>query len=403
MNCRVCNFQLVRFLSLGQMPLVNSFLRREEFSREERFDLSVGFCPNCYLVQLLETVSPEKLFKNYLYLSSTSRSFLEHCQRIAEYLAKRLKLTAQNLVLEIASNDGAQLQYFKALGISVLGIEPAENVAGVANQRGIDTIPEFFNYNFAVKLRNERGLEADLVFGANVLAHVPAIVDFVKGVKTILKPKGSAVFEFPYLRGLMENKFDTIYHEHVFYYSLVALINLFKKADLEIYDVEMTPMQGGSLLLFVAHPKVFPVGDKVKNLAVKELSEGFDKIETYQGIGKSIEDLKSKLVTLLRKIKDEGKRIAAYGAAAKGNVLLNYCGIDEEYLDFVADKSKLKQGLYTPGAHLPVQSPEKIYQEKPDYLLILPWNIADEVVTQLKDYREAGGKFIIPIPELKIV
>lgn len=403
MNCRVCNSPVIKFFSLGEIPLVNSFLKKQEIPYEKKFDLSIGFCPNCYLVQLINTVSPEELFRNYIYFSSTSKSFLQHCQKTAEYLTKRLNLGPESLVLEIASNDGAQLQYFKKLGIQVLGIDPAKNIAEVANQKGIPTIPEFFNYGFAKKLKEEKSIQANLIFGANVLAHVPEIVDFVKGVKEILKPEGTAVFEFPYIKGLMENKFDTIYHEHVFYYSLIALINLFKKADLEIYDVEMTPMQGGSLRIFISHPGNFLISVNVKNLVSQEIKDGFDKIETYQKINKNVSKLKNDIIFLLKKIKSEGKKIAGYGAPAKGNVLLNYFGINKNYLDFIVDKSEAKQGLYTPGTHLLVYPPEKVYQEKPDYLLILAWNIADEIIEQLKDYHEEGGKFIIPIPKIQVI
>jgi len=403
MNCRNCNSQIIDFFSLGDMPLVNSFLKKEEILNEKKYDLSVGFCPKCYLVQLMKTVSPEELFSNYLYFSSVSKLFLEHCKEIADYLTNRLKLKPQDLVLEIASNDGAQLQYFKQLGIQILGVDPAQNIAKVANEKGIPTIPEFFNYNFSKRLKEEKNIQADLVFGANVLAHVPEIVDFVKGVKEILKPKGTAVFEFPYLKGLMENKFDTIYHEHVFYYSLIALRNLFKTADLEIYDVEMTSMQGGSLLIFISQKNSFSISEKVKNLVEQELENGFDKIETYQKIGENVLKLKNNIIGLLEQLKKDGKKIAAYSAPAKGNILLNYFGINNNYLDFIVDKAEAKQGLYTPGTHLLVYPVSKIYEEKPDYLLVLCWNIADEIVIQLKDYHQDGGKFIIPIPEVKIV
>lgn len=403
MNCRCCNSSIIEFFSLGQMPLVNAFLKKEEIPFEKKYDLNVSFCPNCYLVQLINAVSPAELFRDYIYFSSTSKLFLEHCKEIANYLAKRLNLSPESLVLEIASNDGAQLQFFKELGIKILGVDPAQNIAKIANEKGIPTIPEFFNYNFAKKLKEEEKIEADLVFGANVLAHVPEIVDFVKGVKEILKPKGTAVFEFPYIKGLMDNKFDTIYHEHVFYYSLIALINLFKTANLEIYDVKMTPMQGGSLLIFISHPHNFPIGDNVKNLIEQEVQDGFDKIETYRKINDNVNKLKDEIIELLKKIKSEGKRIAAYSAPAKGNILLNYFGIDENYLDFIVDKAEEKQGLYTPGTHFLIYPPEKIYQEKPDYLLVLCWNIADEVIEQLKNYHDAGGKFIIPIPNIKII
>lgn len=405
MHCRVCDKSIIKFFSLGEMPLVNSFFKKEEIPYEKKYDLSVGFCPGCFLVQLINAVSPEELFRNYIYFSSISESFLEHCKKTADYLTQRLNLNPQSLVLEIASNDGAQLQFFKELGIQILGVDPAQNIAEIANQKGITTVPEFFNYNFAKKLKGEQKIQADLIFGANVLAHVPEIVDFVRGVKEILKPKGTAVFEFPYIKGLMENKFDIIYHEHVFYYSLIALRNLFEKANLEIYDVEMTSMQGGSLRVFVSHQRNFPISDSVKNLINQELKDGFNKTETYQKISENVQKLKKDLIFLLEKLKGENKHIAAYSAPAKGNILLNYFGIDKNYLDFIVDKSREKQGLYTPGTHLLVFSPEKIYEEKPDYLLVLCWNIADEVINmeELKAYRDGGGRFIIPIPEIKVI
>jgi SAM-dependent methyltransferase len=282
-------------------------------------------------------------------------------------------------------------------------VDPAENIAKIANEKGIKTIPEFFNYNFAKTLKEEQNIQADLIFGANVLAHVPEIVDFLKGVKEILKEKGTAVFEFPYMKGLLENKFDTIYHEHVFYYSLIALINLFKTAKLEIYDVEMTPMQGGSLMIFASNPGAFPISENIKNITTEEIKGGFDKLEAYHKMSANVSKLKEDLVDLLKKIKNEGKKIVAYSAPAKGNILLNYFDINENYIDYIVDKTEAKQGLYTPGTHLLVYPPEKIFEEKPDYLLVLCWNLADEVMGQLKDYHNSGGKFIIPIPNIKIL
>jgi SAM-dependent methyltransferase len=405
MNCRNCNEKITEFFSLGQMPPINSFLKKDEITEEKKYNLSVGFCPECYLVQLTDTIPPEDLFKDYIYFSSTSASFLEHCKKVADDLIKKLCLNSESLVLEIASNDGAQLKYFKDSGIPVLGVDPAENIAKVANEKGIKTTAEFFNYGFAKKLKEEQNIQADLVFGANVLAHVPGIVDFVKGVKEILKPKGTAVFEFPYVKGLMENKFDTIYHEHVFYYSLIALINLFKNAGLEIYDVQLTPMQGGSLMIYASNPGVFPISENVKKLVENEIKDGFDKIETYQKINTNVSKLKNDLIGLLEKLKKEGKKIAAYSAPAKGNILLNYFGINENYLDFIVDKSEAKQGLYTPGTHMLVYPLEKIYNENPDYLLVLCWNIVQEVaaMVELQEYIKNGGKLIVPVPEIKII
>lgn len=404
MNCRNCKTELKEFFSLGQMPSVNHFLAKEEIGQEKKYDLSVGFCPKCFLVQLMHTIPPENIFKNYVYFSSVSKYFLEHCKKIANDLTEKLHLGKSSLVLEIASNDGAQLQYFKELGIPVLGVDPAQNITKIAQEKGIKTITDFFNHRLAKGLKKEN-IQADLVFGANVLAHVPEIVDFLNGVKEVLKPKGTAVFEFPYMKGLLENKFDTIYHEHVFYYSIIALINLFKVAGLQIYDVEMTPMQGGSLMIYAGHPGVFLVHEHVGSFAAEEMKSNFEKIETYQKMNENVLALKHALADALRKIKSEGKKIVAYSAPAKGNTLLNYFGINQNYLDFIVDKSKAKQGLYTPGTHLLVEPLEKIYESRPDYLLILCWNIADEVMNmeELKEWRQRGGKFIIPIPSIKVL
>lgn len=402
-SCRVCGTPVIPFFSMGSMPLVNHFLKdRNDFASEKTFDLSVGFCSSCYLVQLLHTVDPKILFSHYLYFSSTSRLFLEHCKELAHAFSKRFHLGPESLVLEIASNDGSFLQYVKELGVKILGVDPAKNIAEFANQKGIPTLPDFFTLAFARKLTEEQHIQADLVYGANVLAHVPDIADFVRGVKLVLKPEGSAVFEFPYLKGLMENKFDTIYHEHVFYYSLLALRNLFRKANLEIYDAELTSQQGGSLLIFVCHPGAFSVHSRAESILREERAAGFDSIETYMQMGRTVEGLKTELLFLLTRLKKEGKRIAAYSAPAKGNVLLNYFGIGKQYLDFIVDKSPAKQGLYTPGTHLLVHPVEKIFEEHPDYVLILCWNIADEVIQQLETYKNAGGKFIIPVPKVKI-
>lgn len=403
MNCRVCDTPITSFFDLGKMPLVNSYPTKDQLANEKKYRLAVGFCPKCYLVQLMETVPPEEIFTHYLYLSSASSSFLRHSKENADFFQTKLKLDNRSLVIEIASNDGAQLQYFQKLGMRILGIDPAKNIAEIANQRGITTIPEFFNRNLAQELAKDPRNMADLVYGANVLAHVPDIVDFVRGVKLILKPNGTASFEFPYLKGLFENKFDTIYDEHVFYYGILSLVNLFRKADLEIYDVDITPVQGGSLRILTSHPRVFPRTSKVIDLEKQERSAGYDSIESYQKIAENVAALKKRLLELLARLKSEGKSIAAYSAPAKGNVLLNYFGIDQNFIDFIVDKSESKQGLYTPGTHLLIYPPDKIDAEKPDYLLVLAWNLGEEIVKQLKEHRKRGGKFIIPVPQIKII
>lgn len=403
MKCRVCQSNTNVFFSLGEMPLVNSFLKRQEdFLQEERYDLSVAFCPSCFLVQLQTVVSPQDLFEDYIYFSSTSDSFLEHCKKSVDYFCSRFSLTKENRVIEIGSNDGSFLQFFKTRGMDILGVDPAKNIASVANQKGIPTIAEFFNLALARKLL-EDGKKADVLYGANVLAHVPKILDFAHGIKMILAPSGTAIFEFPYIAGLMENKFDTIYHEHVYYYSVIALRNLFSRADLELYDVEMVPVQGGSLRIFLSHPGSYKETSALKTMIENEFKKKFNHIETYNAIGDSIARLKQNLLDLLNRIKKEGKTIAAYSAPAKGNVLLNYFGIGSNYLDFIVDKSPAKHGLYTPGMHLLVEPVEAIYEKRPDYLMILCWNIANEAIEQMNEYHKQGGKFIIPAPEVKVI
>jgi len=402
-KCKLCQTKIVPFFSLGKIPLVNSFLLEKELANEKKYDLSIGFCPKCYLVQLMKTVSPKKLFSHYIYLTGNSKTMVDHCEKTAKYLSKRFKLNSKSLFLEIASNDGTLLYFFKKLKVGILGVDPAKNIAEIANKKGLTTIPDFFNYKFARKLVTEKKVQADVIFGANVLAHVPKIYDFVKGVKTALKPKGTAIFEFPYLRGLLENKFDTIYQEHVFYYGILALINLFSRAGLEIYDVEITPMQGGSLRIYAANPGTYQQTTALKKLIQQEKELGYDKIAIYKKMNLSVEKLKKDLLTLLTKIKKQKKTIAAYSAPAKGVIALNYFKIGKKYLDFIVDKAKEKQGLYVPGIYLKVEPPNKIFERKPDYVFILCWNIKEEIINQLKEYRQQGGKFIITIPKLEVI
>lgn len=382
------------------MPLVNAF-RKKKDTKERKYDLSIGFCPKCYLVQLMKNVSPSELFEDYVYFSSVTKSILIHSQKASDNFIERFNLGPKNLVIEVGSNDGAHLHFYKKKGIRVLGIDPAKNIAKIANEKGIKTIPEFFSLSLAKKLVGEN-IKTDLFYGANVSAHVPQIVDFAKGVKTVLKDKGTAIFESPYLMGLLKNKFDTIYHEHVFYYSLIALQNLYTKAGLEIYDIEFVEMQGGSLRIFLSHTDIYKVTQRVKKLAAEETSFGLNKIQPYRKMNENIEKLKRDIISLLKKLKKEGKSIAGYGAPAKGVILLSYLGISK-YLDFIVDKSKVKQNLYVPGSDMKVFPVEKILKKKPDYVFILCWNIAEEVMKQLGTYKKLGGKFIIPLPSIKII
>jgi len=399
-KCRVCQTQIVKFFSLGDMPLVNAF-RKKKDTREKKYDLSIGFCPNCYLVQLIKHVSPKEIFEDYIYFSSVSQSVLDHSEKTAKYLSKRLGLTKDSLVIETGSNDGVHLQFYKKKGIQVLGIDPAKNIAKVANEKGIPTLPDFFNLALAKKLVVQHR-KSDLFYGANMFAHVPKIINFTKGLKIILKDNGTAVFESPYIQGLLENKFDSIYHEHVFYYSLIALQNLFGKIGLEIYDVEFVAMAGGSLRVFVSHMGVYKISSHVTKLANEEIKKGFDKINTYRKMNIRIEKLKKDILSLLNRLRKEGKSIAAYSIPAKGVILLNYFDIGK-YLDFIVDKSAAKHNLYVPGTNMKVFPVEKIMENRPDYIFILAWNLAPEIIRQLNDYRKVGGKFIIPIPKIKIL
>lgn len=403
MKCRSCSGQIVPFLSLGNVPLVNSFLTKKQISRERRYALTICFCRVCYLVQLSITVDPKTLFSNYLYYSSTSITFLDHCKSISMVFKRRFRLGRQSLVMEIASNDGALLHYFQNLKIPVIGVDPAKNIAREANKKGIPTIPKFFNHRFALSYVRAGGKKPCLVFGANVLAHVPEINDFLLGVREVLDDSGTAVFEFPYIKGLFEGKFDTIYHEHVFYYSLIALTNLFDRAGLEIYDVEQTSVQGGSLRIFASHVDKYSKTRRLKKLYQDELLAGYDELMSYKTIGVKVGALKEHILTFLKKAKRDNKTVVAYSAPAKGNVLLNYFKINSSLVKYIVDKAPEKQGLYTPGTHLMVYPPSKVLSEQPDYLLILCWNIADEIMKQESVYRARGGKFVIPIPNLKVI
>lgn len=400
-HCRSCGHTVKKFFSLGKMPLANAFLHKKDFKSEKLYDLSVGFCPQCYLVQLMKTIDPKILFGNYLYFSSATKTIVEHSKMTATHLIDTLKLNSHSTVIEIGSNDGVHLRFYKKLGMQVLGVDPAVNVANIANNSGIPTVAEFFSNAFAQKLKTQ-GYLADLIYGANVTAHIPNILDFAHGIKSLLKVRGVAVFESPYIGGLLENKFDTIYHEHVFYYSLISLQNLFAKANLAIFDLEFVHMQGGSLRIYVSHIGAYKTEPRVSTLAEKEKKQGFDTFMTYKSMDKNIRQLRKELITLLQTLKSQHKRIAVYGAPAKGVILLNYFNI-KQYLDFIVDKSIVKQGLYVPGVHMEIYSLEKIKKNMPDYLLILPWNISEEIIKSMDTYRCNGGKFIIPVPKILII
>jgi hypothetical protein len=386
-------------------PLCESFVAASALNRMERFfPLVVYVCSRCYLVQLEEFVSPKEIFTDYAYFSSYSSSWLEHGRSYTDAVVRRLALSSQSSVVELASNDGYLLQHFKERDVPVLGIEPARNVAQVAMDKGIETLVEFFGVELARTLRSE-GRRADLIIGNNVLAQVPDLRDFVEGVAVLLDASGTATFEFPHLLRLLDgNQFDTIYHEHFSYFSVLALAPVFDRVGLRIIDVEELPTHGGSIRLYVAHLATGPEpSSSVATMAALERSSGLDTLDAYESFGAKVERTKRNLLRCLGAIKDGGGTIAGYGAPGKGNTLLNYCGIRTDYLDYTVDRNPHKHGMFTPGTHIPIFSPDRIFETTPDYLLVLPWNLRAEITNQMSGIREWGGRFIIPIPDAEVV
>lgn len=402
-GCLGCGHPLPEpFLDLGEMPLANAYLKPGTVF-EPTHTLAVACCPDCHLVQLTELVSPEELFCEYLYFSSFSDVFLKHAEGMADHLIDRFNLGDDSFVLEIASNDGYLLQYFMNADVPVLGVEPAANIAEVAEAKGIPTLNAFFSSQSVGDIRAKHGA-ADLIIGNNVLAHVPTINDFLAGIANALKPTGVAVLEFPYLLNLLERtEFDTIYHEHVFYYSVSAINGLFKRAGMELFDIEEFSIHGGSLRVFGQIPGERPVASTVHEMLAREDKLQLTSPKAYADFAARAKQLKDDLVALVGKLKGEGRRVAAYGAPAKGNTLLNYCGLGTDMIDFTVDRSPYKQGLLTPGMRIPIYPPEKLLEERPDYTLILPWNIADEIIGQQAEYRRRGGRFIVPVPRPEVV
>jgi len=405
-GCRFCGAALEHtFVDLGASPLAQSFLGQDQLNHMEPFyPLHVYVCGKCFLVQLQEFVAPENIFSDYLYFASYSDSWLAHAKAYTDQMVQRFPINEKSLVVEIASNDGYLLQYFVEKKIPVLGVEPAANVAAVATQKGIPSLVKFFNSDTARELV-AKGQQADLLLGNNVLAHVPNINSFVAGMKILLKPTGVITMEFPHLMRLMEeNQFDTIYHEHFSYFSFLAVEKIFAAHGLTLFDVQELPTHGGSLRIFVRHAEDSskPVTARVTELRSREQSEGFDQLETYSRFGEQVKETKRKLLEFLIHAKQSGKSIAAYGAAAKGNTLLNYCGIREDFIDYVVDRSPHKQGKFLPGVRIPIYPPEHIRDTRPDYLLILPWNLKDEIIKSNSFLREWGGQFVVPVPEVKV-
>lgn len=407
-NCRFCGNELKHtFVNLGMSPIANDYLCQAQLNKPEKFyPLHTYICEQCFLVQLEEYESPNHIFADgdYAYFSSYSESWLKHAKNYTELMLKTLTLNSSHQVIEIASNDGYLLQFFHQKGIPVLGIEPAANTAKVAIQKGIPTITKFFSTETARELVAE-GIKADLLIGNNVLAHVPQLNDFVQGIKIILKPNGILTMEFPHLLQLIEqNQFDTIYHEYFSYFSFLCVEKIFAAHQLTIFDVEELPTHGGSLRIYGKHEDaLFPkISERITKLKIKEIAAGLDQLETYTAFGEKVKKTMRKLLAFLIHAKDQNKSIAAYGAPAKGNTLLNYCGIGTDFIDYTVDRNPYKQGLFLPGTHIPIFHPQKLLETKPDYVLILPWNLKEEIMEQIAFIDQWGGQFIIPIPEVQI-
>lgn len=407
MKCRFCQKELTHvFADLGTAPPTNSFLKQEQLEEAEiYYPLKVFVCDNCFLVQIDEFKRSTEIFSDeYVYFSSVSKSWLDHSKQYVEAIISRLDLNSNSLVIEIASNDGYLLQYVKEKGIPCFGIEPAASTAKTAIAKGIPVIEQFFGTELALDIQN-KGQQADLLLGNNVLAHVPDINDFVEGLKIVLKPSGTITMEFPHLMRLIEGKqFDTIYHEHFSYLSFSAVCRIFDAHKLKIYDVEELVTHGGSLRIYAKHAEndMIPISDNVSKLLLEEERRGMTTLDYYNGFSLSIEKIKIEFLRFLVESKIKGERVAAYGAAAKGNTLLNFCGIKADLIDFVSDKAKSKQGKYLPGSRIPVYHDDEIKKRKPNYIIIFPWNIRDEIENQLEYVRSWNGKFVTVIPELMI-
>jgi SAM-dependent methyltransferase len=404
-RCRVCGARgLEVVLDLGATPLANRLLTDAQLAEKEpTYPLTLAFCSDCSLVQILETVPPDTLFREYAYFTSVSETMLRHAAALAERLVRTRGLGPNSLVVELASNDGYLLQHFVRAGIPVLGVEPAANVARAAAARGVRTLTEFFDAGLARRLR-DAGEAADVIVANNVLAHVADLDGFVEGLRILLERDGVAVIEVPYVRDLIDRvEFDTIYHEHLCYFSLTALDRLFRGHELAVEDVERIPVHGGSLRLVVGLPGIRAPAPAVDALRDDEAKSGVDTMAFYRVFADEVTALRDRLRRLLQGLKRDGQRLAAYGAAAKGAMLLSYCGIGRETLDFVVDRSPYKQGRYLPGTRLPICAPARLIEAMPDYVLLLSWNVADEVMAQQEEYRRRGGRFIVPVPTPRIV
>ena len=406
-DCRFCGTRIeYSFVDLGLSPLCEEFTPASRLNHMEAFyPLHAVVCSKCLLVQLDEYVTPDDIYTEYAYFSSYSDSWLKHAKKYSEYVSERFGIDTDSLVIELASNDGYLLRNFVENDVPVLGIEPAANVAKVAVENGIRTEVKFFGCETAEYVKEKYG-QPDLLLGNNVLAHVPDLNDFVGGMKILLKPGGLITMEFPHLMRLMdENQYDTIYHEHFSYFSFLTVCEVFKAHGMTIFDVQELKSHGGSLRIFAKHSDDADkeITDAVTTLQQTERERGFDKLETYGDFAEKVKKTKRDLLNFLIEAREAGKTVAGYGAPGKGNTLLNYCGIREDFLDYTVDRSTYKHGKFTPGTRIPIFPPEKIAETKPDYLLILPWNLLDEIVEQTQYIREWGGKWVAPIPNVRII
>jgi len=405
-GCRFCGTKLEHtFVDLGMSPLCESFLPGEQLNQMEAFyPLHAYVCGKCFLVQLEAYVTPEHIFSDYAYFSSYSDSWLAHAKKYADRMVERFGIGEKSFVVELASNDGYLLQYFVEKRVPVLGIEPAANVAAVAVKKGVPSLVKFFRRETARELAAV-GKQTDLLLGNNVLAQVPDLNDLVAGMKILLKPNGVITMEFPHLQRLMEeNQFDTIYHEHFSYFSFVTVEKIFAAHGITLFDVEELPTHGGSLRIYGRHEEdtAKPVSGQVTELRAREEEAGTTRLETYSRFAEQVKETKRKLLEFLIAAKRNGKKIAGYGAPGKGNTLLNYCAIRTDFLDYTVDRNPYKHGRFLPGTHVPIFPPDRIRETKPDFLLILPWNLKDEIIKQNAFIREWGGKFVVPIPEIQV-
>jgi SAM-dependent methyltransferase len=406
MNCRICNDnKLEKFLSLGDSPLANSFLRKEELDNNELyFPLELCFCSNCSLVQLSYIVDPKVMFKNYLYVSSTSNSFRQHFSHMSRDIVNRFRLDTGSLAVDIGSNDGILLKGFKGFGISVIGVEPAENVSRIAQEQGIDTINSFFNEEVVQNIIKNKG-KADIVTACNVFAHIDDISSVVENVKKLLKDEGVYIIEVQYiLRTLEDMTFDNIYHEHLSYYSLTALKYFFESHGMSIFDVEEVNTHGGSIRVFVQKKRGNnQASSRINEMLEHEIKKGLDKLDAYLEFAKRVYLIRDKIVSYVNGLKAENKSISGYGAPAKSSTLLNFCKIGKDKIDYIIDDSSLKTGLYTPGTHIPIVSSEKLDMDTPDCIIILAWNFAEEILKKTEKFANKGVRFIIPLPEPKMI